>query len=498
MSFALRGIWFVNPEVSNEPCHFPSTSVRILLTPFMKNSTIMTLALLGFAASSPADRVDDAIRAAMARQKIPGVSVLITRQDKVVKTAAYGKSDLELNVPMKTNMLFESGSIGKCFTATVIMQLWEQGKISLEDSLSKYVEHTPDAWKDIRVRNLLGHTSGLKDYALVPGIGLADHWTTEQWFAKMNTLNLDFATGSAWAYSNSNYLLLGLIAEKITGKSVEQLISERIFKPLEMTHSLVSDGDPIIENRAKGYWETNGTLINGIKIGHGYGDGGWVNTCEDLAKFEQGLREGKLVKPETLTLMRTPGVLPTGRKTPYGFGWFVRTTNSHRYISHGGNTGGYGSSIFRVPEKELSVIVMTNLASVGGDGLAQQIAEAFDRDLAPKPLIESADPNPDFAKELKAALIGLANHNTTQDIFDPEMKARFATGRGQMALEFFAPLKTIESFAFCKSEPSDPDTSLIYRVKAKGRSYIITFVVTKDMRLYQAGIRPETQTVPGN
>lgn len=457
-----------------------------------KKSSLCTLALLCLAVCSPADKVDDVIKAAMARQKIPGVALLMTSHDKVVKTAAYGMSDLELSVPMKTNMLFESGSIGKCFTSTVIMQLWEQGKISLDDPLSKYIEHTPDNWKDIKIRNMLGHTSGLKDYALVPGIGLADHWTTEQWFAKMITLSLDFPTGSSWAYSNSNYLLLGLIAEKITGKPIDDLISERVFKPLEMNHSPVSDGDPIIPNRSKGYWETDGVMINGIKIGHGYGDGGRLNTCEDLAKFERGLREGKLVKPETLKLMRTPAILPSGRKTPYGFGWFVRTTNGHQDISHGGNTGGFGSSIFRVPEKELTIIVMTNLASVGGDGLAQQIAEAYDGDLAPKPLVESPDPNPDFAKVLKEALIGLANRNTTQDIFDVEMKERLATGRGQMVLAYLAPFKSIESFAYCRSEASDPDTTLLYRVKASGQTYIVTFVVTKDRKLYQTGVRLET------
>lgn len=444
-----------------------------------------------------ADNVDDAIKAAMTQQKIPGVALLITRHDKVMKTAAYGMSDLELGVPMKSNMLFESGSIGKTFTSAIIMQLWEQGKIGLDDPISKYIEQSPKTWKDIKIRNMLGHTSGLKDYALVPGIGLADHWTTEQWFAKMTTLSLDFPTGKSWAYSNSNYLLLGLIAEKITGKSIDDLVSERIFKPLGMNHSLVAEESPIIPNRAKGYWQADGTLINGIKIGPGYGDGGWLNTCEDLAKFERGLREGKLVKPETLKLMRTPGILPTERKTPYGFGWFVRTTNGHQYISHGGNTGGFGSSIFRVPEKELTIIVMTNLASVSGDTLAQQIAEAYDHDLAPKPLVESPDPDPAFSKVLKEALIGLANRNTTQDIFDVEMKERLATGRGQMVLDFFAPFKTIESFAYCRSDASAPDTNMIYRVKANGQTYIVTFVVTKDRKLFQTGARLDAHPARG-
>ena len=454
-------------------------------------TSLCCIALLGLSSLSLADQVDDVIRSAMTQQKIPGVALLMTKNDKVVKSASYGLADLELHVPMKSDMLFESGSIGKCFTATVIMQLWEQGKIGLDDPLAKYFDHAPDAWAKIKIRNLLSHTSGLKDYALVPGIGLADHWTTEQWFAKMNTLGLDFPTGSAYAYSNSNFLLLGLIAEKIAGKPIDDLITERIFKPLHKDHSLVSDYDPIVPNRAKGYWDTDGYLINGIRIGHGYGDGGRLNTCEDLAKFEKGLRDGKLVKPETLQLMRPPGVLPTGRKTPYGFGWFVRTVNGHQYSSHGGNTGGFGCSIFRVPERELTVIVRTNLASVSGDGFAQQIAEAYDHDLAAKPIVESADPDPEFSKLLKSALIGLANRNITQELLDPEMKARLATGRGQMVLDFFAPLKSIDSFAYCRKEPSEPDTIQIYRVKSGDKNYITTFVITKERKLFQAGIRVE-------
>ena len=148
-------------------------------------------------------------------------------------------------------------------------------------------------------------------------------------------------------------------------------------------------------------------------------------------------------------------------------------------------------------DKNLTVVVMTNLASVGGDGLAQQIAEAFDHDLAPKPLVESPDPSPAFSKLLKDALIGLANRNITQDIFDPAMKDRLATGRGQMALDFFAPLKTIDSFAFCQSEPADPDTNLIYRVKSNGKTYIATFVITKDKKLFQAGLRFDTSPAGG-
>lgn len=437
-----------------------------------------------------ADRVDDLMKVELQRQNIPGAVVLITKDDRQVKKSAYGLADIELGVKTTPDMVFETGSIGKTFTATVIMQLYEQGKINLGDPLSKYIEGTPDGWKQITITNLLSHTSGLPDYALVPGLGLVEQWTRQDWMRKMTTLPLDFPTGKSFAYSNSNYLLLGLIAEKITGKSIIELRGAGIFKPLGMDRTYTAD-EQIVPGRARGYWPSPHGLVNGPAILGLYGDGGEMNTCEDLARFEKGFREAKLLKPETVAMMQTSRKLPSGRKTHYGFGWFDRTVNGHKVISHGGNTGGFGCSMTRVPEKHLTIILMTNQANVSGDGLAQKIAAAYDPDLGPKPLVESADPDPALSAKLKAALIGLAKGDAKQEMLDPEYVANLATGRGQMMLSQFAPLRDIASFSYCATETDDPDRIIRYRVKTKDHTYIAGFLVTTDKRIFAASVRVE-------
>jgi D-alanyl-D-alanine carboxypeptidase len=426
----------------------------------------------------------------MERQHIPGAVVLITKDDKQVKKSAYGLADIELDVKMTPDMVFETGSIGKTFTATVIMQLWEQGKIKLDDPVSKYVDGTPDSWSQITIANLLSHTTGLPDYALVPGLGLVEQWTLADWKKKMATLPLDFPTGKSFAYSNSNFLLLGLVAEKITGKNIIELRGAGVFKPLGMDRTYTAD-EHIVPGRVRGYWPAPEGIVNGPAIVGLFGDGGEMNTCEDLAKFEKGFREAKLLKPETVKMMQTSQKLPNGRKTHYGFGWFDRTVYGHEIISHGGNTGGFGCSMTRVPEKHLTIILMTNQANVGGDGLAQKIAAAYDPDLGIKPLVESADPDPALSAKLKAALVGLANGDTKQDIFDPEYVAILATGRGQMGLPQFAPLKEPTSFAYCQTEADDPDRIIRYRVKTKDHTYIAGFLLTKENKVYGASVRLE-------
>ena len=456
----------------------------------MKFSSILSLTVVAGAVSAHADRVDDLIRREMKVQNIPGVSLLITKGDKVIKRSAYGFADLGLKVKMQPDMSFESGSIGKSFTATIVMQLWEQGKLSLDDPVSKYIEKTPASWKHITIRRMLSHTSGLPDYALAQELRLNGEWTTEQWMTRMSALPLDFETGRQFAYSNSNYLLLGLVCEKIAGHPIDQLVMERIFKPLGMTHSRPSNDD-IVEGRVHGYFPGEHGLIEGIKIINGYGDGGELNTPKDLVTFERGFREAKLLKPETVALMQTSCLQPNGRRTSYGFGWFDRKIYGHRYISHGGNTGGCGSSMTRIPDKDLTIVVMTNQANVGGDGLAQKISVALDPDLGPKPVVESPDPNPEFSKKLQKALVGLSKGELTQPLYSAEMAANLATGRGKMMLPQYAPFGAMKSFSFCSIEQDAPDKIYRYRVKTADKSYIVGFWIDRDEKIYSASIRPE-------
>lgn len=444
------------------------------------------------ASIAAADQADDVVRAEMKLRQIPGASLLVTKDDKVIKRAVYGKANIELDVDVTQDSVFESGSIGKTFTAVVIMQLVEEGKLSLEDPLSMHFAKAPSSWSAITLRHMLGHTTGLKDYALVPGLGLADRWTRDEWIEGMIKLPLDFPTGSAFAYSNSNYLLLGLVAEKVTGTPIMELTQERILKKLDLKHSFVAEQLPIVPHRVSGYLRQQNVLFNGLDIAAGYGDGSLMNAPEDLAAFEKGLREGKLVKTETLALMQTAGVLPTGRKTQYGLGWFIRETNKVRLISHGGNTGGFGASLFRVPSANLTIVVMTNMFDVPGDGVAQKIAEIYVPELRPRKLSEKPDPNPTLTVTLLVTLKSLAARDIRDDQLDPEFAARARTPRGQTSLGAYTKFAKAEKLIYLESEPSEPDVIHRYRVVLDGKSFVVAFAVTKDGLVYSIGQREES------
>jgi len=438
-----------------------------------------------------ADAVDDLVDRQMKAANIPGMSVLVMKDDKVIKRAAYGKADLEQDLPMTTDHVMESGSIGKTFTATVILQLMEEGKLSLDDKLEKWLDNCPETWKPLTLRQCLLQITGLPDYAVVPGLGLIETWTYEQWLDKLGKLPFDFPTGTQWAYSNSNYLILGKVAEKAGGKPILALVQERILDKLDLKRSYVADQLLIIPKRASGYLRMGNQLRNGLFIAPGYGDGSLINSCEDLAAFEKGMRDGKLLKPETVKMMQTPGRLPNGRKTPYGMGWFVRDTNKVHLVSHGGNTAGFFASLFRVPSANLTVVLMGNVNDLPGDSIAQRIAEIYVPELPFKKLPEASDADPTLTGKLLDLLKSLAS-TPKEDLMDPDFIARTKTGRGQMSLRGFARFASATKLAFLEKETDEPDTLYRYRAEVGTQSFVVTFQVTKEGKVYSVGQRLES------
>jgi CubicO group peptidase (beta-lactamase class C family) len=449
------------------------------------------LPFLLIAAICHADEVDDLVKREMEAKQIPGMTLLVTKDDKVIKRAAYGKANLELDVPMTVDHLMETGSIGKTFTATVIFQLIEEGKLALTDTLGQRLKDCPETWKNITLQMMLSHTSGLPDYALVPGLGLIEHWTKEDWLRKMPTLPFDFTPGTQFAYSNSNYWLLGFVAEEAGGKPILDLVRERILNKLNMKHSYIDDELPIIPHRVKGYLRDGTQLMNGPAIAPGYGDGSWINSCEDLATLEKGLREGKLLKPETVAMMQAAYRLPNGRKSAYGYGWFVREVNKVKLISHGGNTAGCFASLFRVPSANLTIVLEGNVNDIGGDGIAQKLAESYVPELRYVKLPEAKDPDPAATQTRLEVVHSLAARAPKEELLDPDMVARLKTGRGQMAMGAFARLRDLDKLAFLTSDVDDPDTVVKYRAKAGDKSFLLTFTVTKAGKVYSVGLREE-------
>ncbi|MEO7507314.1 MAG: serine hydrolase domain-containing protein, partial [Pyrinomonadaceae bacterium] len=271
-----------------------------------------------------ADEVDLVVRAQLKSQGIPGVAVAILKDGKIVKLGGYGLADMQSGEQVRADTPFQIQSITKQFTATGIMMLVEEGKTQLDQPISKYLEGAPKAWEKITIAHLLGQTSGLKDFINDPTPVAHLAKTDEDVLRQASDRPLDFQPGDAWAYSNTNYHLLAMIIQSITGKWYGDFLDERIFKPLGMEQTAVMKPADSVPRRALGYVRVNGKLQPGTVVGVpilGYGGGGIRSTVLDLAKWDEALYGEKLLKQSSLAQMWTPVKLNNGTSHNYGFGW---------------------------------------------------------------------------------------------------------------------------------------------------------------------------------
>ncbi len=326
---------------------------------------------------------------------------------------------------------------------------------------------------------------------MVDGLRLTDTWEITDFLKKMPTLPFDSKPGEVWAYSNSNYVLLGLIVQKITGKPVLDVTEAEIFKPLKMEHSRQVDYDDLITNRAAGYYLASTGLINAPHTHGGTGDGAELTTVDDLIIFERAFREGKLVSAAHVNFMRTRITLPSGHMPTYGYGWFVRNTNHQIQYSHAGASAGYGSDISYFPERDIQVAIMSYVYGGVGDDTARLVAEAYDPTLKVKRLNPTTDPDPARTAELLALAKQLAQSKIPETGLDPAFRANLGTPRGKMGMPAYKTFQSIDKLAFLESQPDGTDLILRYRAEVANKPYLVSFVVSKDGSLYGAGTRPE-------
>jgi CubicO group peptidase (beta-lactamase class C family) len=330
-------------------------------------------------------KVDDLVQAVMKQEHVPGLALAVVKGGKILKAQAYGLAHVEKKIQATTNTVFRIASVSKQFVATAIMMLVEEGKLSLEDSVSKYVTGTPRKWKGITIRHLLTHTSGIPDFLNedIPLDTRLDDF--DQAVVKaLADRPLHFAPGDDWRYSNSNYHLLGMIIRRITGMPYGDFLGERIFQPLGMRQTAVSPIDGNFPGLAVGYEWNNDHLEPGDDVApstKAYAGGGIVSTAPDMAKWDAALYTEKLLKQSSLQQMWTPVCLNDGMKAPYGFGWGTlgRPWKSGLVVSHGGNFTGFSSYIYRAVDDRLTVIILVNrFASDGAVGvLSKKIARLY-------------------------------------------------------------------------------------------------------------------------
>jgi CubicO group peptidase (beta-lactamase class C family) len=341
---------------------------------------LFTFATLALAQSSLNSAVADYVKAEMERQHIPGLALLVTRDGKVVRSEGFGVANVELQVPVKPETIFQSGSVGKQFTATAVMMLVEAGKIGLNDPLTKYFPEAPPNWKNVTIRELLSHTGGFGDYP--KNFNFRKDWTEPQLLKLVESIPLAYPPGTKWEYSNLGYLTLGILIHRVSGEFYGDFLQKRIFQPLGMQATRIISEADIIPNRAAGYRLVKGELKNQEWVAPAMNttaDGSLYFSIADLSKWDAALYQGKLLKPSSFDLMWTPVKLKNGQpnKAGYGFGWFIEERNGHRCIHHDGSWQGFETAIDRYVDDHLSVVALTNLAGAKPGEITKHVAEMY-------------------------------------------------------------------------------------------------------------------------
>lgn len=294
----------------------------------------------------------------------PGAAVLVSKNGEIIYKKAFGMADLELNIPMQDDYVFWIASIGKQFTAIAILQLMEQGKLSLQDEITRFIPDYPTQGNKITIEHLLTHTSGIHNYAGLkdPEKKLSGDVSLSQVIDFFKNLPMRFAPGTKWEYSNSGYLLLGYIIEIVTGKSYPRYLEENIFKPLGMANSFFADNKRIIKNRVGAYSAgemgfENSRYLNPTII---YSAGAIQTTVGDFFKWHQAVHACKLVKRETLEKAFSKYKLTDGNETDYGYGWRLGFVYESPSVWHGGSIEGFGNIEIYLPNEDVFVAIFSN------------------------------------------------------------------------------------------------------------------------------------------
>lgn len=329
--------------------------------------------------SQTLEKVYDRLAAEIFEPNQPGGVVLISKKGVVTYKKAFGLANMELAVPMKTNMIFEIGSLTKQFTAVAILQLLEQGKLQLADPITKYLPDYPIDGNTITIQHLLTHTAGVKNYTNM------EKWLTTwrqdlsltETIALFRDEPLEFKPSEKFSYSNSGYVLLGYIIEKVTGISYSNYIDEHILKPIGMRNTQFGSHKKIIKNRVCGY-QMSTDLVNAeyLSFSQPHAAGALMSTVDDFLIWHKALRSNSLIKKETLQLAETNYQTTDGVAINYGYGWLLNELYGSPTIEHGGGIFGFTSYQMYLPKEDIYVVVFTNCDKYNPESLAVKLAAA--------------------------------------------------------------------------------------------------------------------------
>lgn len=454
--------------------------------------TTMTLAGLGKMAF--ADTEDDYLKAQMTARNIPGLSVAVVQDGKLVKSMGYGLADTRLKVPSTAGTVYQIASLTKQFTAAAILRLQEQGKIGIDDLVSKYVDGVPVAWSAITVRELLNQTSGIPDY--MAGFDLdtqvgptPKNYTAAEILGLVDKKPLLFTPGSEFRYSNTNYHLLGMIVEKVSGQSYGAFLQQTFFGPLGMKDTQMARPGLSVPNAAVGtVWDGKTVEVSPIipSATISFGDTGVQATVLDLLKWSVALDGDTLLSAASKRLLWTPPQVSSSTGYAYAAGWIVEKPRGHRLLWHNGETfSGFSSALFKFPDDKLTLIVLVNsldLPTLNKEApmyaLMLGLAKQYLPDLA-KPVIGIPETSPQTAALVKTVITQLASGTLDKSLIAPAYSLTVLTpdvlASAQAAL---APLGPLSSLTLVSRAP-DGATS-VYRALYGARAVTWTVTLTKE------------------
>jgi D-alanyl-D-alanine carboxypeptidase len=346
---------------------------------------LLALLLYFTTALAQADKTTDYIKAELAKRHIPGAAVAVIRNHKVILQQGFGMANIEQNIPVTATTAYQLASTTKPFTAMAIMMLVEGGKVSLDEKAATYLSWLPQIYREVTVKQLLTHTSGVNRDLRRDNL---DNFTEDEFRKRLAVAPPSFTPGEKWEYSNTGYIILGMIIEIVSNKPYGEFLTARIFTPIGMNDTRYYEPPGKTKNRAIGYeWQVDAYRATPYFPG-GFAAGGLISTVSDMVKWEIALDEQKLLKRSSIEQMRTPAKLKSGEvvsfrsggeQASYGFGWFLTSYRGHKVINHGGAISGFSSIINHFVDDKMTVIVLCN-SKLGEDRIGQ--ADALARGIA--------------------------------------------------------------------------------------------------------------------
>jgi CubicO group peptidase (beta-lactamase class C family) len=372
--------------------------------------------------------VDQFINAELARQRIPGMSIAVLRGDSVVIARGYGVANVEQRAPATDSTVYAVGSVSKQFTAAAIVLLSQQGRLALDDPITRYLPEGSAMWSAVTIRHLLTHTSGIPD-------DVALDWHRDYSEAEMvrsaAQTPLGFQPGELESYSSTGYALLGVIIHRVTGTPWADFVRDEIFRPLGMTTAGVNSDIEIVPNRAAGYELVNDTLKNPEWVSpsiNSTADCCLSFSVRDLARWAIGLNHAKVLGRGGLDASWTPVRLNNGGTYPYGFGWNIAEQRGYRRIGHTGAWLGTHATLQRYPDFDLTVIVLLNLVQANSEGIATTIAGLLEPALTPPHRVPGGLKGPTPRVSIEQLLRAIAS-DTEAPLVAPEFTATLPQSR---------------------------------------------------------------------